>query len=139
LLSSARGVIEEDLPGGRRLYFSDSGITSATGESIRFARDAQGRIVSAQAPDGTRLVYAYNATGDLVSAHVPASGQGSRYGYTATEPHQLTLITGNGTGSAVRYGSVTQVLPLTADLGGTAQLVAADYHGQLAAGATDRF
>ena len=77
---------EEILPGGQKLYFSGSGITSSTGDACNFIRDAAGRITTIVAPDGTRLVYAYDSQGNLVSAHNTVSGQSSRYGYAAGDP-----------------------------------------------------
>jgi RHS repeat-associated protein len=140
-LSAAGGTQEVILPGGQRLYYSGSGITSSTGEAIRFIRDAAGRITTVERPDGTRVVYAYDAQGNLVSAHNTITGQSSRYGYAADDPHLLTLATAPAasSGAAVTYGPTAQVIPLTADLGATAQFLAGDYHGNLAAGGTDSF
>jgi YD repeat-containing protein len=140
-LSAARGVEEEILPGGQRLYSSSSGITSSTGEAIRFIRNAAGRISTIEAPDGTRVVYAYDALGNLVSAHNTVSGQRSHYGYAADDPHLLTLATAAaaGSGAAITYGTTAHVVPLTADLGGTSRFLAGSYGGNLAAGATDSF
>ena len=67
-LSTARGVQEMIRPDGTRLYFGDSGITASTGESIQFVHDAQGRITSIIAPDGTQVIYTYDTPGNLVSA-----------------------------------------------------------------------
>ncbi len=140
-IDAARGVQQEDLPGGQHLYFSGSGITSDSGAAVTFIRDAQGRITTIQAPDGTRLVYAYDAAGNLVSAHNTGTGQSDRYGYAAGDPHLLTLATAPeaGTGSAVSYGSPVQVTPIAADLGGTSQFLKADAGGQITAGATGSY
>src|SRR5262249_19145127 len=106
-----------------------------------FFRDAAGRIAAIQGTDGTRLVYTYDAAGNLLSAHNTVSGQNSRYGYAADVPHLLTLASNPvaGTGAAVSYGAVTQVLGLTADRGGPSHFTAADQAGTLSAGATDRY
>ena len=92
-LSSSRGVEEQILPGGERLIYSDSGITSSTGDRVPFVRDAAGRLVEIDAPDGTRVVYGYDAQGNLTSTYHTASGQGSRYGYAINDAHLLTLAT----------------------------------------------
>ena len=92
-ISATGGVTEEILPGGQQLYYSGSGITSSTGVGVSFIRDAAGRIISIEGPDGTRVVYSYDAQGNLVSAHNTVSGLNSRYGYTAAAPHLLTLAT----------------------------------------------
>jgi len=140
-LSAASGVVQENLPGGQILYYSGSGITSSTGDAVRFIRNAAGRITTIEAPNGAQEVYAYDAQGNLVEAHNTVSGQSSNYGYAAGNPHLLTLATAPaaGSGAAVSYGATTQVTPLTANLGGTSQFLAGNYDGNLAAGATDSF
>jgi YD repeat-containing protein len=52
---------------GNTLTFTDASIASSAGPSITFARDPQGRIVSATDPAGQSVVYQYDAAGDLVS------------------------------------------------------------------------
>ena len=86
-------------------------------------------------------MYAYDAQGNLVEAHNTVTGQSSRYGYAAADPHLLTLATSPaaGSGAAITYGPTTQVVPLTADLGGTSQFLAGIYSGTLTAGATASF
>ncbi len=140
-INAASGVQEEILPGGQQLYFSGSGITSSTGGGVEFIRDAQGRITTIEAPDGTRVVYTYDAQGNLVSAHNTVSGQSSRYGYAEDDPHLLTLATAPvaGSGDAISYGPTVDVVPITADLGGTSQFVGNAYSGDLGPGATDSF
>ncbi len=140
-LSTARGVQEMIRPDGTRLYFSDSGITASTGESIQFVHDASGRITSIIAPDGTRVIYAYDSSGNLVSARNLVSGQSSRYGYQAGPVHLLTeaVSPANGTRAVVLYAPSFKVLPLTADLGSSGEFLASNQTGTLAAGGTDRY
>ena len=142
-INAASGVQEEILPGGQQLYYSGSGISSSSGGAIRFVRDASGRITSIEAPDGSRVVYSYDTAGNLVSAHNAATGASSRYGYDANDIHLLTLATApasaTGSGVAVSYGSTVEVVPLTADLGGTSQFVANSDSNNLVAGATDTY
>ena len=140
-IDAVRGVVDEVLPGGERLYYSGSGISSSSGDAVRFIRDADGRITTIEAPDGTRMVYAYDDQGNLASAHNTVSGQSSRYGYALNDPHLLTLATAPaaGTGAAVTYGTTVHTVPLTADLGGTSQFLASNKTGSLAAGATASF
>ncbi len=140
-LSTAQGVQEMIRPDGTRLYFSDSGITASTGESIQFVHDAQGRITSIIAPDGTRVIYTYDSSGNLVSARNLVSGQSSRYGYQAGPIHLLieAVSPANGTSAVVQYAPSFQVLPLTADLGSSGEFLASNQTGTLAAGGTDRY
>ncbi len=140
-VSATRGVTEEILHGGQTLYFSGGGISSSTGDAVRFIRDAAGRISTIEAPDGTRIVYTYDAAGNLVSAHNAATGLSSRYGYAMNDPHLLTLATAPvaGSGAAINYSNPVQVVPLTADLGGTSQFLAGNYNGNLAASSTNSF
>ncbi len=140
-IDAARGVQKEILPGGEQLYYSGSGITSSTGVAVQFIRDAMGRITTVEAPDGTRVVYTYDAQGNLASAHNTLTGQSSRYGYSASDPHLLTDASApaSGSGAAVTYGPTVNVVPITADLGGTTQFLAHDYNGNLAGNATGSF
>ncbi|MEH2057548.1 MAG: putative Ig domain-containing protein [Nostoc sp.] len=119
-LSSAGGVTEQIGVNGTRLIYSDSGITSDTGETVRFVKDEKGRLTQITAPDGSLVVYSYDTEGNLVSARNLASGQSSRYGYSS---NLLTLATGTpGTaGEAITYSTTPQVSPVLADLGSAAQ------------------
>ena len=120
-LSASSGVVQENLPGGQILYFSGSGITSSTGDAVRFIRDAAGRITTIEAPNGAQEIYDIRRPGQSRRMHNTVSGQSSNYGYAAGDPHLLTLATAPaaGSGAAVIYGPTVQVVPLTASLGGT--------------------
>jgi RHS repeat-associated protein len=74
---------------GNVLTFSPSGITSSTGQSIQFVRDAQGRITKIIDPAGHSLTYEYDASGNLLSATNQA-GVESDYQYATTPAHYLT-------------------------------------------------
>jgi RHS repeat-associated protein len=50
-----------------QLTFSEAGITSNTGVNVKFARDAQGRIVSVIDPEGNQVKYQYDSQGDLIA------------------------------------------------------------------------
>ncbi|MEM9214706.1 MAG: putative Ig domain-containing protein [Cyanobacteria bacterium P01_F01_bin.150] len=52
---------------GNVLTYTDSGITSSTGQSITFVRDAQGRIDEIIDPSGKVIDYEYDVNGDLIS------------------------------------------------------------------------
>jgi YD repeat-containing protein len=140
-LSTRHGVQEEIRPGGAHLIFSDGGITAATGESIQFVHDAQGRLTSITAPDGTGVVYTYDSAGNLVAARNLSTGQPSRYGYLSGSVHLLTEVVSpsGGKSAVIRYTPTLQVFPLTADLGSSGQFLASDRGGALAAGGTDRY
>jgi RHS repeat-associated protein len=65
---------------GNSLSFSREGVSHSTGVGVRFIRDAAGRIVRMELPDGTALRYAYDANGDLVRM-TDQVDQSVRYGY----------------------------------------------------------
>ncbi|MBX3714257.1 MAG: tandem-95 repeat protein, partial [Lysobacter sp.] len=65
---------------GNSLSFSREGVSHSTGVGVRFIRDAAGRIVRMELPDGTALRYAYDANGDLVRM-IDQVDQSVRYGY----------------------------------------------------------
>jgi RHS repeat-associated protein len=65
---------------GNSLTFTREGVNHSTGVGVRFIRDAAGRIVRMELPDGTALRYAYDANGDLTEMTDPVE-QSVRYGY----------------------------------------------------------
>ncbi|MEH2362218.1 putative Ig domain-containing protein [Nostoc sp.] len=135
-LSSAGGVTEQIGVNGTHLIYSDSGITSSTGETVRFVKDDAGRLTQITAPDGSLVVYSYDTQGNLVSARNLASGESHRYGYSS---NLLTLATGTpGTGGeAITYSATPQVSPVLADLGSAAQFTGKTTNDSL--GESDRF
>ncbi len=62
------------------LTISSDGITSSSGKSVTFARDAHGRITLITDPSGNTLQYAYDANGDLATS-VDQNGNTSQYTY----------------------------------------------------------
>ncbi|WP_460202278.1 DNA/RNA non-specific endonuclease [Scytonema sp. NUACC21] len=143
-LSTNKGIVEQIATNGTRLVYSDSGITSSTGETIRFVQDAQGRLEQITTPDGTLVKYTYEGS-HLVAARNLSTGNVSRYGYSSPSPSLppsntpslLTLATGNpGTpGSVISYGATPQVLTVGGDLGGAVQ-----WNGQVINGVgTERY
>jgi RHS repeat-associated protein len=83
---------------GNTLTFTPAGITSGSGVSVAFARDAQGRITEITDLNGNSRSYTYNATGDLVA--VNKAGIVSPVTYTYNNDHFLLQQTdprGNST------------------------------------------
>lgn len=139
-LSSQRGVEEMVTPGGVSLVYSDSGITAANGEAVRFERDAAGRLTQITAPDGTVVVYTYDAAGRLVSARNPGADQWHRYAYEESSGRLELRVAPEGQASQViRYTPAPQVLPVVANLGPAHQFNGQVRDGSLAAGAVDRY
>jgi len=101
---------------------------------VRFVKDDAGRLTQITAPDGSLVIYSYDALGNLVSARNLASGQSHRYGYSS---NLLTLATGTpGTaGEAITYSTTPQVSPVLADLGSAAQFQSKTISGS----GSDRF
>ncbi len=64
-LEQGIGIRTLTVPSGDVLTFSENGITHSSGAAVAFVRDFEGRIEQIEAPDGTRLTYAYNTDGDL--------------------------------------------------------------------------
>src|SRR5262249_50158706 len=93
-LDAAGRVTEQVMPGRSPLFFSDSGITSATGDVVRFINDDRGRMERLIGTDGTQVKYDYDGNGNLVAVHYLAVGEARNYAYRGSSPHQLTLLTG---------------------------------------------
>jgi YD repeat-containing protein len=73
------------------LTFSDSGITSSTGESVTFQRDPQGRINAIIGPLGQKILYQYDANGNLVASTDPTNDT-TQYVYLSTPDHYLEKV-----------------------------------------------
>src|SRR5439155_24487077 len=124
-LSTARGVEERISPSGLRLIYADSGIFAPDGHAIRFVRGAAGRIASIIAPNGSSVLYSYDAGCNLIAAREVVSGQLTRFGYASDDSHRLIIVTAPmGSGEAVEYVPVPHTLPITADLGSASRLAA---------------
>ncbi|MGA2068563.1 MAG: CARDB domain-containing protein, partial [Thermoguttaceae bacterium] len=140
-IDASRGVVEETQPSGATLQITDSGIIGAEGDRLTFVHDAGGRLTTVTAPDGTEVLYDYDAAGNLVSARNVAMGQSSRYGYSASQPHLLELAVSPlaGQSVAIQYTPDPVTLPLTADLGSSGQFLLNTQDGALAPNGTDRY
>ncbi|KPJ75957.1 MAG: hypothetical protein AMJ54_13385, partial [Deltaproteobacteria bacterium SG8_13] len=137
LIDSACGTTEIHSPTGGRLFLSDSGITGENGEALRFVRTADGQVSRVVAPDGTTLLYQYDAEGRLAAIRNLSDGSGSRYAYD--QGLLVAAVAVGGQGQSISYaadGTVT-VDALDADLGGAAQFTGQIQAGNLVSGETD--
>jgi RHS repeat-associated protein len=76
---------------GNVLTYSDNAIVSSTGVQVTFERDNQGRITSVTNPLGQKVVYGYDAKGDLVSV-TDRDENTTQFQYNATRSHYLDKI-----------------------------------------------
>ena len=137
LIDSQRGITEQELPGGARLFISDSGIVASTGPSVQFIRDAAGRLSSVAASTGVTVTYVYDDAGNLAAVRNLGTGQGARYGYEGNDAGRLiTVVNPSGTGDAVVYpnGMVPIVTAIRADLGGASKFTGVTNAGVLTEG-----
>jgi RHS repeat-associated protein len=74
---------------GNTLTVTANGITSSSGASVQFVRDANGRITQIIDPAGKSITYAYDAAGNLETMTNQA-GLESDYQYLASFAHFLT-------------------------------------------------
>ncbi len=139
LIDSQHGITEQRAPGGGRLFYSDSGVSTLGGETIRFVQDAAGRLSRVIAPDGRTLIYQYDALGNLVLVRHLTTGQSTQYGYDQVDLHQLTLAVRNNGGEAILYGGVPATVPLDAHLGNVGLLAGDATTGQLIAAGVERY
>jgi YD repeat-containing protein len=134
------GVTALITPAGKKLIFSDSGVTAANGQALRFTYDSAGRIDSIIAPDSSQVIYRYDAAGNLILVRTLSAGQGTSYGYSPTDPHLLTIAAPTtGGGSFVVYQATPQVIPLTGNLGPAVGHLVNPVSQTLPAGQTQRF
>ena len=119
LIDATQGIKEIRQPGGARLFVSDNGITADSGATLQFVRDASHRIVRVVAPDGTSLVYQYDAKGLLSAMRNLSTGDGYRYAYDA-QGRLSAMVRIGGEGQAIDYaaGGAVAERPIVADLGG---------------------
>ncbi len=88
---------------GVRLSYSDAGITSSTGEYVKFQWNELGLLSEVQRDDGTRIVYRYNDEGQLVGRRNVTLGEWYRYGYDEAG----NLITPMDLGGASQFSGKT--------------------------------
>ena len=77
---------------GDQLSLRQDGVFSDNGTSIKFQRDALGRIHSITDPLGNEASYRYDSAGDLV-AFVDLNGNQTTYSYSDVVPHYLQDVT----------------------------------------------
>ncbi len=140
-LSSARGVERQVMPNGTRLIYSDGGILASNGESVRFIRDAAGRLTAMIASDGREVLYNYDATGHLTKVDRLFSGEVTHFAYAADDAHRLSLVVAPDAqpSEVIRYAPNPVVEPITANLGGAFRFSSRTPTGSLAAGSVDRY
>ena len=88
-LDKTFGIVSVEDPNGNSLFYSDNAIIHSSGESIRFYRDIDGRIVRIVDPEGRSLQYSYDVNGDLTAA-TERDGGTSTYSYN--DSHGLLEI-----------------------------------------------
>ncbi|MGZ5445178.1 MAG: Ig-like domain-containing protein [Thermoanaerobaculia bacterium] len=78
----------KDINGNTLTFTRDGIVSSASGITIPFVRDADGRITRILDPAGNAYDYTYDALGDLTEVHLPEIDNPVRYEYAAG--HYLT-------------------------------------------------
>ncbi|WP_235111743.1 putative Ig domain-containing protein [Acaryochloris sp. 'Moss Beach'] len=73
------------------LTYTDSAITSSTGQQVTFERDAQDRITTVTDPLGNQVTYKYDALGDLVAV-TDREGNTTQFDYHNQQAHFLESI-----------------------------------------------
>ncbi|MGF1675356.1 MAG: putative Ig domain-containing protein, partial [Rivularia sp. (in: cyanobacteria)] len=135
LIDSDKGITEQIAANGISLVYSDSGITSSTGETVQFVNSEQGFLKQVIAPDGTKVIYSYE-DGNLVAARNLSTGNVQRYGYNDSG---LNIATSNdGTGKTITYDNTPQEFSLQSDLGGVVGWNGSTINGNLTNG-IDRY
>ncbi|MBD2200392.1 MULTISPECIES: CARDB domain-containing protein [Calothrix] len=140
---NAAGKVEEQITSnGVKFTYSDSGITSSTGEVISFVHDAQGRLSKITAPDSRVVTYTYDGNGNLLAVRKLFTGESKRYAYSLDNEHLLTLNAPapGQPGAAITYNAQQpQILPIIADLGSANKFITTATTGNLTAGETQRY
>ena len=90
-LDQSFGVRQVTDTHGNTLTYSDAGIVHSQGFALDFVRDAQGRIESIVAPDGTSMSYGYDVNGDL-ERYTDAENNVTTFTYTNATDHYLEDI-----------------------------------------------
>ncbi len=78
-------------PTNNILRFTDAGITGPDGKSVTFERDPQGRITAVVDPAGQRIVYRYDAVGDLIAVSDRMNNE-TKFSYRGTPAHYLDSV-----------------------------------------------
>ena len=90
IVFDANGVTQVTDARGNSTTFGPAGVTSSSGQSVAFTRDAQNRITSITDPTGNVQTYRYDGNGNLAS-HTNAVGATSTYTYDYL--HNLLVAT----------------------------------------------
>lgn len=109
------GLKEASDRNGNKLTFSADGITSSTGDAVKFLRDAQGRITRITDPVGNAINYTYNAAGNLTAHLDREATTATQFTYLANPAHYLQDVIDPRGNRAVRTefdanGRVTAVI-----------------------------
>ena len=136
-LDAQGNAVGEITSGGARLAITDSGITAANGDTIRFLRDAQGRITSILAPDGQLVNYSYDGAGNLVAMQNQLTGGSQRYGYDLSDPHLVSSAVRSNGNSVLMSPNSLKTAYIQRDLGVPSQFDGRTTNNTLAAGTTD--
>jgi RHS repeat-associated protein len=89
--SQANGLLDVTDRRGNTLTVTPGGISSSSGQQVLFQRDMQGRITCVIDAAGNKIVYNYNAAGELAHVEYP-NGLNSDYLYDAGPEHYLSAI-----------------------------------------------
>ena len=138
-IDTVQGIKQIDTPAGAKLFVSENGITADSGATLQFIRDAAGRISRVFAPDGSTLIYQYDALGQLTVMRNLSTGEGFRYAYEGGR--LVTMVAIGEPGVAIDYaadGTVSERV-VQADLGGAAVFNGEPVTGTLAAGAAHTY
>ena len=76
---------------GNQLVFTSDGITHSSGESIDFVQDSQGRIAQVIDPADNRIIYSYDAAGNL-AAVTDQAGLTTQFTYLSDPSHYLEEV-----------------------------------------------
>ncbi|MGB0560174.1 MAG: Ig-like domain-containing protein, partial [Spirulinaceae cyanobacterium] len=77
---------------GNKLTFTDAGISSDTGVTVRFERDAEGRIVKVIDPRDNVITYDYDAEGNLIKVTDAENNETEFFYEDPNRDHFLTRI-----------------------------------------------
>jgi RHS repeat-associated protein len=87
----SKGLLDITDRNNNKLTYTDTGITSSTGQSITFKRDAQNRITEIIDPNGKSIKYSYDAKGDLNGVS-DRNNANTQFEYENPRPHYLTEV-----------------------------------------------
>ena len=110
---------------GNTLSFTETGVTSSTGQSVTFERDPQGRITAVVDPNGERIEYEYDVHGDLIAV-TDREGNTTRMFYDEPNwPHFLTEVRDplGRTGVRTEYDEAGRLIKMIDADGQTIELV----------------